>query len=232
MIGAHQSNPLDWNPHKPLGNLVSHRCNGEKALRTVYLYRERTSPNRCYVGQTCNEKDRRHHHNSAVCNLSRFHSRIKELRKDAGKKIPVHELFEYSKLFQKKVTQSEVDFYERALIFHFNAYPGGYSKSWKGGTSEKQRQKLSKAHQGLTKENCDHVRRMADTKRGRTKETHEGVRRQSEKVKGIPTWNKGKECPSISKGKKGKPVPKLIGNKNNIKRNRKFAVKNTLKFQF
>ena len=203
MVGAHQSNPLDWNPHKPLGNLVRNRCNGEKALRTVYLYRERTAPNRCYVGQTYEEEQRRRVHNIALDKKSVFHSRIREIRKDAGRRIPVHELFDYRRLFQKKVTQSEADFYERALIFHFNAYLCGYSKGWNGGRSEETIRKISETHKGknLSKE-------------------HRGLISKSKKGK-----NHSKEHrAAISKG--------MIGKKNAIKLSQKHAIKNTLKFQF
>ena len=151
MIGAHQSNPVDWNPHKLLGNLVR-PCKtetGEKALRTVYLYRERTSPNRCYVGQTGDKKERKRTHNKAIDKVSKFHSRIRELRKDAGTKIPVHEIFDYSEIVQRSMTQSEADFYERALILHFNAfYPHGFSKRWSGGCSEETKRKISKKNKG------------------------------------------------------------------------------------
>ena len=228
MIGARQSNPLDWNPHKPLGELVrpSKIENGKKALRTVYLYLDRISPNRTYVGQTWEEEVRRKGHDYAPDKSSKFHCRIRELRKQAGKRIPVHELFDYSILIQKEMTQSEANFYERALIFHYNAnYPHGYSKRWSGGCSEETRKKIQKSNTG---------KKASEETRRKLSKSHlnpciEKRRRMSEAHKGQPGGMLGKHHSEETKAKireklKGVPKPKT----------NKFlqAVKKTLEFNF
>ena len=230
MVGAHQSNPLDWNPHKPLGNLVRQRKteNGEKSLRTGYLYRERIAPNRTYVGQTDDEERRRKEHNSADVQESEFHSRIRELRKDAGMIIPIHEFFDYRRLFQRILTQSDADFYERALIFHFNAYPGGYVNSWNGGCSEKTKRKLKESRKGKTPSKGVEV-------------TQETRRKLSVANKGRINPFTQEHCRNISKSKKGKKpsektkqimANKAIGNQNGKGKSYLSAVKNTLQFKF